>query len=346
MRLILPLLAAPCLLVSCIPENTGGQSSTAPAPAPANNSPAPPTQTLEQDRLREQGARIGRLETELHEMRLLFTNQLKRIEEVANRPTHLPATAYQQQAQQQPQQVVIMPNSPVVTHRWDQQDRRTAASAYPRGYEVRSGDTLSQIAEAHGVPTTTLLTANPGINPLNLRIGTRLTIPSASQAAQYAARAQTQARGYSVQSGDTLSQIAETYGIGLSQLMAANPGINPRRLQIGKRLTIPSSYQAPRQHSSQPTGYASPPLQSIQREPQSAPQSSTLYPQYNSHPQRPTSQEPTHRKPIKVPKSTTFGQIAIDVGTDVDTLNRLNHCALSASSRIPTNGLIYVPANP
>ncbi len=337
MRLLFSLLALPCLLVSCIPESSGPQSSMGAPSAPAASSS---NTSLVEDRLKTQSERIGRLETELHEMRLLFTNQLKRIEEVANRPAQqLPATAYQQQAQ--PQQVVIMPNNPVVTHRWDEQAPRVAAANHARAYQVRSGDTLSQIAEAHGIPLSSLLTANPGTDPLRLRIGKTLTIPSASQAAQYTAQARSRARSYTVAPGDTLSQIAERYGLGLSQLMSANPGIDPNRMRVGKKLTIPSTYQP----QPQPAGYASPPLNSIQREPQATPQS-RLQPQYKSHPTPPQPEEPSHKMLIKIPRNTSFGEIAEKVGTDVDTLNKLNHCALSATSRIPANGTLYVPARP
>ena len=44
---------------------------------------------------------------------------------------------------------------------------------------------------------------------------------------------------YIVRSGDTLSAIAGRNGVPLQHLMAANPGIEPRRLQVGDRLTIP-----------------------------------------------------------------------------------------------------------
>lgn len=340
MRLLLTLLATPCFLVSCIPEGSGPQTSVGLSPQATSQRHAPP---LVEDKLQNQAERISRLETELHEMRLLFTNQLKRIEEVANRPTQqLPRNPYQ--AANQPQQVVIMPNNPVVTHRWDEQPHQPGASNHPRAYRVRSGDTLSQIAEAHGIPLSSLLTANPGADPLRLRIGQNLTVPSAAQAAQYTAQARNRSRSYTVQPGDTLSQIAERYGLGLSQLMSANAHIDPTRMRVGSQLTIP---QASLNLGSQPTGYASPPLNRIQREPQSIPQSSLpaqLEPQYKSYPTPQKPQETYQKVLIKIPRNTSFGEIAEKVGTDVHTLNQLNHCALSATSRIPANGTLYVPA--
>jgi LysM repeat protein len=44
---------------------------------------------------------------------------------------------------------------------------------------------------------------------------------------------------YIVQSGDTLSRIAQRFGVSLSDLQAANPSVNPRNLQIGQKIVIP-----------------------------------------------------------------------------------------------------------
>jgi hypothetical protein len=45
---------------------------------------------------------------------------------------------------------------------------------------------------------------------------------------------------HTIAGGDTLSGIAKRYGITLSQLQQANPTVNPRALQIGQRIVIPS----------------------------------------------------------------------------------------------------------
>lgn len=42
-----------------------------------------------------------------------------------------------------------------------------------------------------------------------------------------------------IESGDTFSRIAARYGVSLSRLMGANPGVDPNRLQIGQRIVIP-----------------------------------------------------------------------------------------------------------
>jgi chromosome segregation ATPase len=42
-----------------------------------------------------------------------------------------------------------------------------------------------------------------------------------------------------IEPGDTFSRIAREYGVRLSELLEANPTVNPRALQIGQRIVIP-----------------------------------------------------------------------------------------------------------
>jgi tetratricopeptide (TPR) repeat protein len=48
------------------------------------------------------------------------------------------------------------------------------------------------------------------------------------------------ARTYVVQSGDSAYSIARRYGVKLEALMAANPGLEPRRMRVGQPLSIPA----------------------------------------------------------------------------------------------------------
>ncbi len=48
---------------------------------------------------------------------------------------------------------------------------------------------------------------------------------------------------YSVQSGDTLTKIARLHGVSLSDLLKANPSVNPTRLQVRQRIIIPKKKQ-------------------------------------------------------------------------------------------------------
>jgi len=48
------------------------------------------------------------------------------------------------------------------------------------------------------------------------------------------------ARTHMVKSGETPAAIARKYGVRLDALMAANPKVDARRMQIGQSLTIPA----------------------------------------------------------------------------------------------------------
>ena len=58
----------------------------------------------------------------------------------------------------------------------------TAAAAATGIHVVRAGETLSNIAAAHGVTTRALMTANGIANPNRIYLGQRLVIPGSTSA--------------------------------------------------------------------------------------------------------------------------------------------------------------------
>ncbi len=48
---------------------------------------------------------------------------------------------------------------------------------------------------------------------------------------------------YAVKSGDTLAKIARLHGVTLNDLLKANPGVHPTRLQVKQRIIIPRTKQ-------------------------------------------------------------------------------------------------------
>jgi spore coat assembly protein SafA len=102
---------------------------------------------------------------------------------------------------------------------------------------VKRGDSLSAIAQQHGVSLSSLVAANPQIsNPNLIHPGQQIHLPGSAQSAP--------ASSYTVQRGDSLSAIAQQNGVSLSSLIAANPQIsNPNLIYPGQEVRIPGGTQ-------------------------------------------------------------------------------------------------------
>ncbi|MBI4540670.1 MAG: D-alanyl-D-alanine carboxypeptidase/D-alanyl-D-alanine-endopeptidase [Gemmatimonadetes bacterium] len=101
-------------------------------------------------------------------------------------------------------------------------------------HRVKPGETFSSIARGYGVTLSALLEANPGIPPDRLQAGKVIRIPAAGEAVPPSAGT------HRVRPGETLTSIARRYGVSLSALETANPGVSPRRLLVGQVIRIPS----------------------------------------------------------------------------------------------------------
>jgi LysM repeat protein len=115
-------------------------------------------------------------------------------------------------------------------------------------YTVQDGDTLGAIARRSGTTVGAIKTLNK-LRGDTLRPGQKLTLPaSADTAASVAASAATaparmKATGakHLVRPGETLSQIARTYGVSTREIGAANNLADPRNLRAGQELIIPGA---------------------------------------------------------------------------------------------------------
>ncbi|WP_409345600.1 M14 family zinc carboxypeptidase [Paenibacillus sp. MBLB4367] len=97
-------------------------------------------------------------------------------------------------------------------------------------YVVQKGDTVYRIARRFGVGVREISAANPQLANINQVVpGQVLTIP------------QNVPSRYVIQPGDTFYYIAKRFNIALSDLLAANPGTDPQRLEIGRTIAIPES---------------------------------------------------------------------------------------------------------
>lgn len=111
-------------------------------------------------------------------------------------------------------------------------------------YTVRSGDTLSELAQRHGVSVDSLVAENSISNPNHIVVGQTLTIPG--QAGEGAAPSSSttsssgggEAATHVVQSGESLAAIAKRYGLSVQQLAAANGITDVNTVWAGSLLRV------------------------------------------------------------------------------------------------------------
>lgn len=106
------------------------------------------------------------------------------------------------------------------------------AGAVP--YTIKPGDSLYAIAQRLNVTVAAILSLNPGINPTMLQVGQSICVPGTLSVCPGGTV-------YRIQPGDTFYALAVRFGVSLSALLAANPGVDPSRLTVGQTICIPSS---------------------------------------------------------------------------------------------------------
>ena len=107
-------------------------------------------------------------------------------------------------------------------------------------YTVRPGDTLSQIAAAHGSDVFSIIDVNDLSDPDRLITEAELVIPGARPVGSGpAVRAETRSiQSYEVVPGDTLSAIANRFGLTLQTILRANGLREGDPLIPGQQLTV------------------------------------------------------------------------------------------------------------
>jgi len=122
--------------------------------------------------------------------------------------------------------------------------RSTASAAAPRPlptapYTVKSGETLSEIADRFGTSTERLIQLNRISNPNMVVAGTRLAIPGRPSSAPATRNATPRnAKEHVVRSGESLSTIANSYGLPVEKLVAINKIDDPNLVVSGTRLKL------------------------------------------------------------------------------------------------------------
>lgn len=103
---------------------------------------------------------------------------------------------------------------------------------------VAPGETLSEIADRHGITVSRLMQLNGLSKADHIEAGQKLVVPSASRSASPASGFNRKASEHVVRSGESLSQIAEGYGVPMTQLIAINRISDPNLVESGTRLRL------------------------------------------------------------------------------------------------------------
>ena len=112
-------------------------------------------------------------------------------------------------------------------------------------HTVSPGETLSYLSQVYAVTVGEIVDLNGIPDPNRIFSGEVLRIPGFSGGGNHAVTPPAAAMTYEAQPGDTLSGIAETFGVSLQELMAANALRDPDFVGAGQALAIPAAARAP-----------------------------------------------------------------------------------------------------
>lgn len=108
-----------------------------------------------------------------------------------------------------------------------------AAPALNTSYQVTHGDTLEGIAGTFGTTVSALLAANGLDDPDLLRVGATLAVPRPPATPRSVPQ-------HTVRSGETISAIADEYGVSVAELVRVNGLANANHIRVGMTLTLPA----------------------------------------------------------------------------------------------------------
>ncbi len=112
-----------------------------------------------------------------------------------------------------------------------------ATAGAPSVITIRSGDTLWDIARAHGTTVSALKALNDLPGNGEIYAGERLRVPGTSGSTRSGGTGEA---GYTVRSGDTLSHIALRFGVSQRSIATRNR-LSSGRVYVGQRLAIPGA---------------------------------------------------------------------------------------------------------
>lgn len=249
----------------------------------------------------------------------------------------------------------------------------SAATAAAGSYEVKSGDTIGKIANAHGVSMAALLKANNLTKESagKLKVGQKIVIPGKSAAAPAkgddkvsvkapaakgaeaapAAAAKDSGNTYTVKAGDTVPKIAKSLNVKEADLKKANnlSDAATKQLKIGQKLVIPGKEgAADSAASSAPVAAAAAPAPAATATAAATPAApaAATATAAAATPAAPAAGaaidagDPS--TPVQLTKDMTIEEFAAEQKTTVDKIRALNQ-DLDKSGKLKSGQIVFVP---
>lgn len=126
---------------------------------------------------------------------------------------------------------ILATSTPALTH----------AQSSGSTYEIRPGDTLSQIAIDQGISIEDLIRINNIEDPNRIFAGSQLVVSADEESPAPSDDVQVGDTVYEIQPGDSLMAIAIAHGVSLADLIAINDIVSPDQIFAGDFLIIPTS---------------------------------------------------------------------------------------------------------
>ena len=150
----------------------------------------------------------------------------------------------------------------------------TSSTAKTTKVTVKDGETLSEIADRHGMSVNELVRLNALSNADHVETGSTLRVKASAVASSRAADGPSSYRKgaseHVVQPGQNLSSIAEGYGVPMSRLVAINGLQDANHVEVGMRLRLKGNPPT----SAAPSTEA-PPSRSVAPVPETSPSATT-----------------------------------------------------------------------
>lgn len=106
---------------------------------------------------------------------------------------------------------------------------------YDEVYTVQENDTLTKILVKYNISANSLVEVNMGIEPEDLKIGTKLCIPPSKSYKECPGN-----KSYIIQNGDDIVKIAEKFVVSTDDLLLYNPNMRPEDFkEKGLKVCIP-----------------------------------------------------------------------------------------------------------